>query len=75
MKKETWKLEKEFDEKFNIAYVRDKGWAFLKEEVKSFFSEKTIDKQILKESIENTEWCVSCNKCGKARQDLKERLL
>lgn len=31
-----WK--KEFDSKFNIAYVHDKGWAFLKEEVKEFIS-------------------------------------
>lgn len=30
--------EKEFDSKFNIAYVHDKGWAFLKEEVKEFIS-------------------------------------
>ena len=35
--KSVEQVEKEFRNKFNIAYVHDKGWAFLREEVIEFY--------------------------------------
>ena len=35
--KSVEQIEKEFRNKFNIAYVHDRGWAFLREEVVEFY--------------------------------------
>lgn len=48
------KIEKEFSSKFNIAYVRNKGFAFLGREIVDFYSERIakVEEQAFRKGVE-----------------------